>query len=125
MENKKINVFNALDTIRTLAEENSIILSKIDEIEKEIAYIQKETALTEAITDIEWLKKQESAKNDIIEYIVEHGTEKVIVPINIWHNWKSILCEFFIIEENFFKEDVQRVAISYYKRLKEIVVYGR
>lgn len=120
---RKINLFNALGTIREIAEENSEILSRLDEVEAEVKAIQKETAISEAVTEMEWLQKQEDAKNDIIKYIVEHGSKKIIVPIKTWNNWEPILCGFFKVKKHFYKEDAQRVELSYYAVLQEIVVY--
>lgn len=120
---RKVNLFNALNIIRNLVEENSAILSRLDEVEAEVKAIQKETAISEAVTEMEWLHQQETAKNDIIKYIVEHGSEKIIIPIKTWNNWETILSGFLKIEKRFYKEEVQCVKIFYYAALQEIVVY--
>ena len=120
---RKVNLFNALGTIRELAEENSAILSRLDEVEAAIKSIQKETAISEAVTEMEWLQKQEEAKNEIIEYIVAHGSKKIVVPIKTWNNWEPILCGFFKINKQFYKEDAQCIELSHYAILQEIVVY--
>lgn len=120
---RKINLFNALGTIRKLAEENSAILSRLDEVEAEVKAIQKETAISEAVTEMEWLHQQETAKNDIIKYIVEHGSEKIIVPIKTWNNWEAILSGFLKVNKRLYKEEVQCVKLFYYAALQEIVVY--
>lgn len=120
---RKINLFNALKTIREIAEENSAILSRLDEVEAEVKAIQKETAISEAVTEMEWLQKQEEAKNEIIEYLVAHGSKKIIVPIKTWNNWKPILCGFFKVKKHYYKEDAQHVELSYYAILQEISVF--
>lgn len=120
---RKVNLFNALNTIRELAEENSTILSKLDELESEVKAIQKEKAISEAVTEMEWLNQQETAKNDIIKYIVEHGSEKIIIPIKTWNNWEAILSGFLKIEKRFYKKEVQCVKLSYYAALQEIILY--
>ena len=122
-----INIFNAIKTIKEIVGENEKISLKLNEIEIEINTIsnqideiKKETAIFEAVTEMEWLKKQESAKNDIIKYIIDHGNKNIRIPIRTWNNWKIILSGFIKIEEKFYDDEKTTAEISYYDILNTI-----
>ena len=92
-----VNLFNALATIRTLAENNEEIISRLAAVEeglKEVVATIDTLATVKVITEvndnIDLLKKQEEARKSIIDYIVEHG-KKVIVPVETWNEWKKII----------------------------------
>ena len=92
-----VNLFNALETIRTLAENNEEIISRLDAVEeglKEVVATIDTLATVKVITEvndgIELLKKQEEARKSIIDYIVEHG-KKVVIPVETWDEWKKII----------------------------------
>ena len=92
-----VNLFNALETIRTLAENNEEIISRLDAVEeglKEVVATIDTLATVKVITEvndgIELLKKQEEARKSIIDYIVKHG-KRIIVPVETWNEWKTII----------------------------------
>jgi predicted metal-dependent phosphoesterase TrpH len=94
---KNVNLFNALKTIRTLAENNEEIISRLDAVEaglKEVVSTIDTLAtvkvLTEVKDNLDLLKKQENTRKSIIDYVVEHGG-KVIIPIETWSEWEKIL----------------------------------
>ena len=92
-----VNLFNALKTIRTLAENNEEIISRLDAVEeglKEVVATIDTLATVKVITEvnnsIDFLKKQEETRKSIIDYIVEHG-KRVIVPVETWNEWNKII----------------------------------
>lgn len=92
-----VNLFNALSTIRTLAENNKEILSRLDAVEeglKEVTATIDTLATVKVITEvndgINFLKKQEETRKSIIDYIIEHG-KKVIIPVETWNEWNKII----------------------------------
>ena len=94
---KNVNLFNALETIRTLAKNNEEIISRLDAVEeglKEVVATIDTLATVKVITEvndgIDFLKKQEETRKSIIDYIVEHG-KRVIVPVEIWNEWNKII----------------------------------
>ena len=94
---KNVNLFNALKTIRTLAENNEEIISRLDAVEaglKEVVSTIDTLAtvkvLTEVKDNLDLLKEQEIARKSIIDYIEEHGG-KVIVPIETWNEWDKMI----------------------------------
>ena len=120
---KNINIFNALATIRNLAQNNEEIISRLDVVEEGIKEVTETInalatvkVLTELQTGLNVLEEQEKARKSIIDYIIEHD-KKVIVPREIWEEWNKIIVG-TMSEKTISLHDMLYIAGHSYKNVK-------
>lgn len=85
-----INIFNAISTIKNLVENNEEVVSRLTEIETELNKLVVNKAVVNFDSNLDWLKKQEEARFEILSYLEEHGN-KVIIQQSVWNDWQHIL----------------------------------
>ena len=85
-----INIFNAISTIKNLVENNEEVVSRLTEIETELNKLVVNKAIVNFDSNLDWLKKQEEARFEILSYLEEHGN-KVIIQQSVWNDWQHIL----------------------------------
>lgn len=85
-----VNIFNAINTIKTLVENNEEVMTRLTEVETELNKIATNKAIVNFDSNLDWLKKQEQARFEILNYLEEHGN-KVIIQQSVWNDWQHIL----------------------------------
>ena len=86
----QVNIFNAISTIKALVENNEEVISRLTEVETELNRLATNKAIVNFDSNLDWLKKQQEARFEILSYLEEHGN-KVIIQQSVWNNWQHIL----------------------------------
>lgn len=84
--NTKVNVFNAISTIKELVEGQEQLVKAIEEIETTVA-------INNCTTRLEELKKADKMREEVIDYLIENGAEKefISIPVDTLKEWKLLL----------------------------------
>ena len=82
----KITVFNALNTIKELTQGQEELVKAVEEIATTVA-------INNCTTRLEELKKAESMREEVLQYLSEAGAEKdyISIPIDTLKEWKMFL----------------------------------
>ena len=86
MENKKITLFNAMETLKELVKGQ-------ENLEKAIEEIATTVAVNNCATRLEELKKADRMREEVINYLIEIGCEKdfIKIPLETLKEWKIFL----------------------------------
>lgn len=86
MENKKITVFNAINTIRELAKGQEELVKAVEEIATVVA-------VNNCSTRLEELRKTDKMREEVINYLIEIGADKdyIHIPVETLREWKVFL----------------------------------
>lgn len=83
---KNITIFNAMNTLRELAQGQEELVKAVEEIATTVA-------INNCTTRLEELKKAESMREEVLQYLSEAGAEKdyISIPIETLKEWKMFL----------------------------------
>ena len=83
---KNITIFNAMNTLKELAQGQEELMKAVNEIATTVA-------INNCTTRIEELKKAESMREEVLQYLSEAGAEKdyISIPIETLKEWKIFL----------------------------------
>lgn len=86
MEDKKITVFNAINTIRELAKGQEELVKAVEEIATVVA-------VNNCSTRLEELRKTDKMREEVIDYLIEIGADKdyIHIPVETLREWEIFL----------------------------------